>query len=354
MKVSIREAMEGARSLGAKTILLQLPDGLKPDVFGLFKEISSEFNVIVSSDPFYGACDIGTPEVYNRVDAIIQVGHSEMPNIRYPRPVFFVEARIGQEIDIPRESLLPLKESGFRRIGLLCSIQYIDLMKKVATMLPEMGMEPVIGRQDARMKYPGQVIGCNFSAAHSVAHEVDCFIVVSTGKFHGIGVQLATDKPVFILDMNTRRLVPMKDETDTFLRKRYARISRALSARKICVVVDTKIGQFRIRLAKLILSQLHGLGIEGILCYANDIRPSDYENMRCDAVVFTGCPRVSIDDEEKFKMPILTPVEFQILFGFKKAGRYIMDEIVAVDDLASDWLSNQVGSTSFHDLTVDR
>jgi len=340
VRVSIDEAIEGARAIGAKRILLQLPDGLKPDVFHIYDRLRSEFSVIVSSEPFYGACDIGSPEVYSRVDAVIQLGHSEMPNVDYPKPVFFVEARINSEIQIPPDSLLQLKDAGYRKIGLLCSIQYIDLMNRLALMLPELGLVPVIGKQDARMKYPGQVIGCNFSAAHSVAADVDCFLVVSTGKFHGIGVQLSTEKPVYILDMNMKSLVPMQEETDQFVRKRYARISRALDARKFCVVVDTKIGQFRIKLANVILDQIRKLGLEGVLCYTNDVKPSDYENMRCDAVIFTGCPRVSIDDEQKFSMPILTPVEFQLLFGFKRSNRYIMDEIVAVDRLDSDWLSN--------------
>ena len=31
-----------------------------------------------------------------------------------------------------------------------------------------------------------QVLGCNFSAAHSISSEVDAYVVVSTGKFHAV------------------------------------------------------------------------------------------------------------------------------------------------------------------------
>ena len=331
--VDTDEAVKRLRELGARKILLQLPDGLKPDVFRYFTEFSREFSVIVSSDPFYGACDIGNQEVYGKVDAIVKLGHSIIPNIEYPLPVIFVEYRSQARVEIDPHVFDVLAQSGYSRIGLLASIQYMDHMEMVRQILAGSGYQVQVGRQDSRMAYPGQVLGCNFSAAHSISAWADCYVVVSTGKFHGIGAQLASDKPVYILDLNLRRLVPMADETDQFLRRRYARISRALGANKFCVVVDTKIGQYRMKLASHIMKQVTDMGHEAVLITANDARPSDYENMRCDAVIFTGCPRVPIDEEERFPMPVLTPPEFQSLFGPNAGGRYVMDEIVSVDRL---------------------
>ncbi|MEM0156636.1 MAG: diphthamide biosynthesis enzyme Dph2 [Thermoplasmataceae archaeon] len=333
MQLEIQDAILKLRELGARKILLQLPDGLKPDVFKYFTEFSREFSVIVSSDPFYGACDIGNQEVYGKVDAIVQLGHSVIPNIEYPLPVIFIEYRSAASVEIDPHIFDVLSQSGYTKIGLLASIQYMDHMEKVRQILASSGYQVQAGRQDSRMAYPGQVLGCNFSAAHSISAWADCYVVVSTGKFHGIGAQLASDKPVYILDLNLRRLVPMADETDQFLRRRYARISKALDANKFCVVVDTKIGQYRMKLASHIVKQVMDLGHEAVLITANDARPTDYENMRCDAVIFTGCPRVPIDEEDRFPMPVLTPPEFQSLFVKHNGGRYIMDEIVAVDRL---------------------
>ncbi len=335
MNITIDDVIRQLEDINARKILLQLPDGLKPHVFDYFSKLSEKFSVIVSSEPFYGACDISTMDVYKDVDCIVQLGHSEIPNIKYPKPVIFMEYRVQREIEIDDQVFQILREKGHNKIGLLCSVQYVDQMHQVKGILDHMGFETHIGRQDARMKHPGQVLGCNFSSAHSISANVDCYVVVSTGRFHAIGAQLASDREVFILDMNERKLIPIKDETDRFLRRRYGKISRARDARKICVVTDTKIGQYRIRLAETIMDQAKSLGMQSILLTANDIRPSDYENMRCDAVVFTGCPRVSIDEQDKFTMPILTPPEFQQLFGFKKTSKYIMDEIVAVDRLNS-------------------
>lgn len=333
MKLDLSSAIEEISKNGGKRILLQLPDGLKPDVFSYFTELSKHFSVIVTSEAFYGACDIGSREVYDGVDYIVQLGHSEIPNIDYPKPVIFIEKRIEKFPEIPDSAYGILKEKGYTNIGLLCSIQYLDMMYEVQRQLERLGFRTVIGKQDRRMKYPGQVLGCNFSAAHSISGQVDCYLVVSTGKFHGIGTQLSSDKPVFILDLNLRGIEDISGETDRFLRRRYARIFQARDARRVLVVVDSKIGQYRMRLAETIMAQARAMGIEPVLIVANEAKPSDFENMMCDAAVFTGCPRVPIDEEDKFSMPVLTPQEFQMVFGIKKSPRYVMDEIVAVDQL---------------------
>jgi len=332
IKPDIENLIGKINNLGAKKILLQLPDGLKPQAYDLFSELSRHFSVVISSGSFYGACDVGTYEMYSDVDCIVQLGHSIMPNVRYPKPVIFEEFFFENEVDLERINIDPLRQAG-HNVGLLFSIQYMHLTARVREFLTRHGFNTIIGKQDSRMAYPGQVLGCNFSSAHSISSAVDCYLVVSTGKFHAIGVQLSTDKETFILDVNEMRIVSMKDETDRFLRKRYAKISKALDARNICIVADTKIGQYRIRLAEVLMKQAFSLGLNPILLKADDVKPTDYENLRCDAVVFTGCPRVSIDDEDKFRMPILTPPEFQSLFKIKSPERYVMDEITSVDSM---------------------
>lgn len=331
--IDVEATVEKLRQMNAKKILLQLPDGLKPRVFDYFTRLSREFNVIVSSEGFYGACDTGNMEVYRDVDCIVQMGHSEMPNVKYPKPVIFEEYRNEKPVEIDPSILEPIVEKGFGHIGMVASIQYMDEMGAVRDALEKRGIKVSVGPADRRMKYPGQVIGCNFSAAHSVESSVDAFLVVSTGMFHAIGVQLSTSKDVFLLDLNDRSLRSIRDETDRFVRRRYASLYKARDAKKFCVVVDTKVGQYRRRLADTIVEDVKSIGGDPVLLTTNEANPRDYENMRCDAVIFTGCPRVPIDDYEKFAMPVMTPPEFQTVFGIKKPNRYIMDEIVAVDEM---------------------
>ncbi len=327
---NIEQAIGMLREIKAKKVLLQVPDGLKPQAFDFFNRLSPEFNVVISGEAFYGACDIGNYASGKGIDAIIQLGHSVIPNIDYPIPVIFIEWRNRAPVDLERVSTDVIKSKGYSRIGLLASIQYMDTIGVMREILESRGFSVRIGDVDGRMGHAGQVLGCNFSAAHSVSGEVDCYILLSTGQFHAIGVQLSTEKEAFILDLNTMRVESMKEESDKFLRCRYARISRALDASKFCVAVNTKIGQRRDSLANVISDQVRKLGKECVTVVTDDVKPSDFENMRCDAVIFTGCPRVSIDDQDKFTMPVLTPPEFQQLFGFKEKRKYVMDEIVNV------------------------
>lgn len=331
--IDVEATVEKLKGMGAKKILLQIPDGLKPNVFDYFSRLSSEFNVIVSSEGFYGACDTGNMEVYKDVDCIVQLGHSEIPNVDYPKPVLFEEFRNEKVVQVDASTLEPLRERGIKSIGLVASIQYMNEMKEIRNTLEKLGFSVMVGKNDRRIGYEGQVLGCNFSSAHAVEGNVDCFLVVSTGVFHALGLQLSTEKEVFILDLNDRTLRSLKDETDSFLRKRYTSLYKARDARKFCVVVDTKVGQFRRKMADVVMNDVRKIGGDPVLLTTNEVNPMDYENMRCDAVIFTGCPRVPIDDYSKFRMPVMTPPEFQVVFGLKKSRKYIMDEIVAVDSM---------------------
>ncbi len=334
-----KEAIEWLMGIGAEKVMIQLPDGLKPDSVRIYRYFSSHFRVALSGNPVYGACDIGTQRCGN-YDAVVQYGHSPITNIIYPIPVVFIEWRDNSHINPSRILLAPLRERGCKRVGLLSSVQYMNHIPPISRFLENSGFEVLVGRGDRRIFHPGQVLGCNYSAAHSISHLVDCFLLITTGKFHGIGMQLSVKKEVLILDLNTLRIRSIRKEVDDYLKKRYAILSRALDARRFCISVSSKIGQRRDFLVEILKNQLSSLGKEFFVSIDDDATPQNFENSRCDAVIFTGCPRVALDDQESYSMPVMTYAEFQQIFGFKDSGRYIMDEIVAV---SSDDPSREVG-----------
>jgi 2-(3-amino-3-carboxypropyl)histidine synthase len=65
------------RKAKAKNVLIQLPDGLKPDYERVIKELKGDYNLILWGGTCFGACD--TPNVPEQagVDLIIQLGHEE-------------------------------------------------------------------------------------------------------------------------------------------------------------------------------------------------------------------------------------------------------------------------------------
>ncbi len=320
------------KELGAKRILLQLPDGLKPNVFEYFNELSKNFSVMVSSSGFYGACDTGTMDEWKNVDAVVQMGHTEIPNINYKVPVIFEEYINEEHRSFNELDLSELEKKNYKNISIAYSIQYRKNAEGLSQFLSERGFNASIGRHDSRLKYDGQLLGCNFSPLHDQESHVDCHIIVSTGVFHALGAQLSVEKEVFILDMSEPfRLRSMKAEAERHIRRRFANMARALEAKKFVIVVDTKIGQYRMKLAEKMMKEVQGMGKSAVLAYSNESSPIEYENMMADCIIFTGCPRVATDDFDRYKSPILTAQEFNMIFKKKGNGKYIMDEIVTVD-----------------------
>ncbi len=326
--------IERLKEIKAKRILLQLPDGLKPHVFDYFNELSKNFNVIVSSSGFYGACDTGTMDEWKNVDAVVQLGHTEIPNVNYKVPVIFEEYINEDHRSFNDLDLTELERNNYKNISLAYSIQYRQSAEELSKFLKEKGYNVSMGKHDSRLKYDGQLLGCNFSPLHDQESRNDCHIIVSTGVFHALGAQLSVEKEVFILDMSEPfRLRSMKSEAERHIRRRYANMARALEAEKFVVVVDTKVGQYRMKLAEKMIKEIQDMGKSAVLAYSNESSPVEFENMMADCLIFTGCPRVATDDFDRYKSPILTAQEFNMIFKKKGNGKYIMDEIVNVDTM---------------------
>src|SRR4030042_2597423 len=66
--------------LNAKRVLLQLPEGLKPEAPRLSKIVEKHGALpIVSADPCYGACDLADSEAENLgVDLVVHFGHAKL------------------------------------------------------------------------------------------------------------------------------------------------------------------------------------------------------------------------------------------------------------------------------------
>lgn len=73
--LELEKAAEEIKKQKAKTVVIQLPDGLKPKAGEIAKELESKTDAKISIwlGSCYGACDI--PKV--NADLLIQWGHSE-------------------------------------------------------------------------------------------------------------------------------------------------------------------------------------------------------------------------------------------------------------------------------------
>jgi len=309
------------KNLGFQDILIQLPEGMQIYAEEIAENFKN-FNVFISSNPCYGACDI---EVHPNM-LTIQFGHSKIPNIKYPENIIFVEAFSNAPFDNALNSFL--KITNCKNVGILASVQHIKAIEYVRSFLEEHNVHTLVGKGDSRITYPGQVLGCNFSAAREVKEHVDCFVFLGTGEFHALGAKIVSGKDVFVLDPYSRSVKKVDDEN--FLKRRYMAIARAKDAQKLGIIASSKIGQRRLKLAKNLKNMIERAGKRAYLIMADNIVPENFY-YGVDAYVNTACPRITYDDYSRFNKVVLSPIELLIALGIKDWSSFSFDEIVEVD-----------------------
>jgi 2-(3-amino-3-carboxypropyl)histidine synthase len=312
--IDIDKMITVIKERGAETVGLQFPEGLKRQGPGIAKELESRLpgvTVVISGDPCYGACDIDD-SLLDMVDVLFHFGHSRL--LEDDRIVYM---EYYHDVDVEAAVVRALPMLGLR-VGVVTTVQHILTVPKIERLLAGAGKVPVVQPGDSRITYPGQLLGCNFSAAPL---DVDSILYVGSGNFHPMGVQLSTTVPVIAADPFTGEA--RKVDIERIMRQRYAIMAKALDAKKWGVIVGIKPGQQRLELAK----RIKALAGDAVLITIREITPDRLISFKVDAYVSTVCPRVAIDDSSRFTVPVLTPVEFDIIKGLKKWDQLAFDEI---------------------------
>jgi 2-(3-amino-3-carboxypropyl)histidine synthase len=301
--------------LGAKRVLLQLPEGLKPEGPRLAKIIEKTGAVpIISADPCYGACDLATAEAERLgIDLIIHFGHAKLLK-HEPISTIYVEARATITVAEAIEKSVPLL-SKYSKIGLATTVQHVQTLDEAREILVRAGKTVVIG-DAGRVNYPGQVIGCDYSNVKSVANGVEAFLFIGGGRFHALGVALSTSKPTIIAEPYENRAYSIDEEAQKILKQRWACIEEAEHAKTFGVLIGLKLGQKRLGDALKIKEIAEKNGKTAFLFAIREISPEALlEFPSVDAYVNTACPRISLDTPSKFLKPVLTINELMVVAG---------------------------------------
>ena len=298
-----------------KIVFLQLPEGLKPAAPRL-ASIVEELGAmpIVSSDPCYGACDLPLSEAkLLNADLIVHYGHTPL-TLNTELPVVYVEAKAKIGIKEAMTKALPFLES-WNKIGLVTTVQHIHQLDEAKKMLEAAGKTVFVGNADST-KHSGQVIGCDFGNAKSVSEEVEVFLFVGGGRFHALGVALATGKPTIIADPYEELAYPIHDDTRRVIMQRWGNISEAKEAKSFGVLISLKSGQMRLKAALYIKEKLERNGRKATLLALREVTPSALMQFpTLDAFVNTACPRLSLDDAPNYGKPLLYLNEAFVLLG---------------------------------------
>lgn len=319
-ELDLNRAVELIRNRGARLVGLQVPEGLKRASPGIANQIRDQTGaeVIISGDPCYGACDIDMA-LCDEVDVMLHLGHAELDEA--PEKVIFLEARMSPDPKEAVEKAIPLFRS--KKVGVTTTVQHVHKLDRAIEILREHGIEGLVGPAGGRIKHPGQVLGCCYSAAREL--DLEEYFFIGTGQFHPLGIALATGKRVVAADPITG--VVLLIDPDPMLRRRFGVITRASDAKRFGVLVSKKPGQRRMELARRMKDLGEARGFEMILVYLDNIEPDRLLNLGVEAAVSTACPRIALDDAAKYKIPILTPPEFEVLMGERRWDEYAFDEM---------------------------
>jgi len=313
--IPVSDLIGRLRERGARSVALQFPAGLARQAPGTAAALRREgFDVIVSGDPCYGACDLAL-DALAYADVLVHVGHApveERPDVLY-EPVRF-------DFDVSvLENVLPLLAG--RRIGLVTTVQHVHLIDAMTAFLREHGIEALAAPGDGRAPLVGQVLGCNFTAARATG--ADEILFVGTGVFHPVGIQLATGARVVALDPFTGEVQEV--DASRLVRRRAAVMEKARDAASFGIIVSTKSGQQRMSLAR----RLVALSDRAFLVAMREVSPAEMLDLGFGAYVNTACPRLAYDDQVRFPVPVLTPPEFEILCGARAWDDYAIDEYLS-------------------------
>lgn len=333
--IDIEPALDRIKKKHARTILIQLPEGLKPYLDEIHDHVMDripDIQVLISADPCYGACDMPCASRLDHlnVDTVIHIGHTPIPSMKITKgmDIIFLNAYSLKSLSsIVTKALDALIG---KKIGIVTTAQHLHEIPQVKEILEQHGFTVFIGKGDRRVSSPGQILGCNFSSALEIQSQVDSYLYIGSGFFHPLGLSLSTKKPVLIADPYTDKVIQkeLEDIKDRVLRQRYGAITQAKMAKIFGILVGMKPGQQRIDLAFSIQKDIQDKGKKAYVLTVDHISPMILENFPfIDCYVSTLCPRVAIDDHLQYKQNIITPIELDIALGKRSWDTYQFDEI---------------------------
>ncbi len=243
-------------------------------------------------------------------------------------PVIFYDLDIKLDDEIAEIIKNKIRELNVKNVGLVSNVQHVRSLPSIKKKLEDESIIVLIPSAKGHKKivYDGQILGCYYKHLKKILDRVDCVFYVGTGNFHPLGVSLSTEKPVYSIDPYTSKITHMEELKDKILRRRWARIVKAMDARSFGVIVSSKEGQFRLEYAKNICKRLNSEGKDAFVIVMDDIKNSRLI-FDLDAYVIVACPRIVIDDAETFKYPVLSPIELEISLNKDKWNEYRFDTI---------------------------
>ncbi len=316
VELGLGEVLDWLSKMRPRTVLIQGPLGLRKMVEAVAENIQKlGVQVFISSSPTWGGCDIAVEEAKRLgAQAIIHLGHAPfLSNTEIP--VLYLEARY-KDYGPLRDLIQSVAEKleGFKKVGLGMSVQWLNHLDRFAEDLRGAGFEVYVGDARGHLFYRGQVLGCDYTSLKSVEDRVECFLVVGS-IFHALGIALTSSRPTLAADPHTGRVEWLDSRAKRILSTRYNMIETARKGHRVGIIVSRKPGQMLMGLANKLKTMLEDAGYRVQLLVTDEVAEEEFTDFSFDFYINTACPRLSIEDQARFRKPMLLPSETLVMLG---------------------------------------
>lgn len=310
-------------------VLLQFPEGLKRKaVEHAAKYEKGGYEVIISAEPSYGACDIPVDEAkLLKCDKIVHFGHTKFVDIDGIEVEYVIVKSNVDASEVMGRAIREITGKSYKRVGIITNASHLHQVDEIKRILGQRGLEPVTAKGSVRCNNEGQILGCDVTALNSIRKNVDCIIYFGTGHFHALAPGAMEDynlPPVLWADPYTKEVKWVDEELKRVQKKRRAALAKAAGAQVFGILVSTKMGQRAIEVAERLKEEIEGKGKEkagraskkgrkAIIIVGNTFDFTSLNNFtEVECFVNTACPRM-IDDQNKLRVPIINANEARLI-----------------------------------------
>ncbi|KAK4656024.1 Diphthamide biosynthesis protein 1 [Podospora pseudocomata] len=332
----IPKTIHRIRSLSAKRVALQMPEGLllfATTISDILTQFCPGIETLIMGDVTYGACCIDdyTARAMG-CDLLVHYAHSCL----IPVDVTKIKTLyVFVDISIDTTHLLASLERNFspgKTIALVGTIQFNATIHGVKSTLEKAGFNIIVPQIAPLSK--GEILGCTSPNLSTYTTDpVDLILYLGDGHFHLESIMIHNPSiPAYRYDPYSRKLTHEVYGHDEMQGLRRQAIKTAKTAKKWGLILGSLGRQGNPHTLSLIEEKLTKMGIPFVNLLLSEIFPGKLGMMsgegEVECWVQVACPRLSIDWGYAFPRPLLTPYEALVALNEKEdwgSGAYPMD-----------------------------
>ncbi len=293
-------------------VLIETPLGFKGVGLELVRYLSKKgFNAYLNGRSVWGACDFSAVSDYQ---LIIHLGHALPPNIFHiinnnlriveqerNDDVISIKIRNNSQVVFAAVYYKPQPELLARLRENVKGIVEANHGMLIAYALPYRLYAREIAGMFGLSIAPGPITGCfiQFPISSPV-------LFIGSGYFYPLTFKLLRPRAtVYLLDVFRNVVEDMEYVYRRYLAMKVKALDEFKNARLVGIVVSRKPGQLRQDLVNPLIKRIRELGKDFVIIDLDEISPDLINNLPVDAVINTACPRVGIDDLDRFIKPVV-------------------------------------------------